>query len=233
MPSNIAAHHSRKRRYLIAAGIAITAIAIALYNAAQSNPYRNLFLWNFDSYKDSSLPDNILPIQTTSPNENVWIVKADESSMSPPNVLAKLPGNSSKSGYNIVIMQNQIYASDLTTSVKFKIIPNNSTQKSVGLIVRLQDRSHYFVLAADSVNSLFSLCRAEPERIICTQDVNVNITSGQWHTLAAQVSAQGIAGYLDNKLLLQRYDQHYISGQIGLWTKGDSSVLFDDLKIQY
>ena len=44
----------------------------------------------------------------------------------------------------------------------------------------------------------------------------------------------GIAGYLDGKRLLLRYDQNYMTGgQIGLWTKGDSTVYFDDLGVAY
>jgi len=77
------------------------------------------------------------------------------------------------------------------------------------------------------------LCRAEPAKLVCTQDVKVNITTGKWYTITAHASAQGIAGYLDDKLLIQRYDQHYISGQIGLWTKGHSVAYFDDLTVDY
>jgi hypothetical protein len=233
LPLKVTSHQSRKKRYIIAASIAITAISIALYNAAQSNPYKYFFVWNFDSPKNNNLYGNVVPILNTGSNEGIWLLKQDVSSPSKPNVLAKLASNYSKTGYSIITMPNQIFAKELKASVKFKIIPNDSTQKSVGLIVRLEDKSHYFVLAADAKNSLFSLCRAEPERLICTQDVNTNITTDKWHNITAQVSAQGIAGYLDNTLLIQRYDQHYINGQIGLWTKGDSTVYFDDLRIDY
>jgi hypothetical protein len=47
------------------------------------------------------------------------------------------------------------------------------------------------------------------------------------------VATQGIAGYLDDKLLVQRYDAHYPMGTIGLWAKGDSAVYYDDLTIEY
>ena len=63
--------------------------------------------------------------------------------------------------------------------------------------------------------------------------MNVSITPNGWHKITAQVSGQGIAGYLDDKLLIQRYDQHYIMGQIGLWVKGNSEAFFDDLEIRY
>jgi hypothetical protein len=111
-------------------------------------------------------------------------------------------------------------------------------QKVAGLIVRFEGTSAYFVLQADALNHRFSLCRAQPGIIVCTQDTEVSITIGQWHSITAQVAGAGgepgIAGYLDGKRLLQRYDQHYMGGgQIGLWTKGDSTVYFDDLAVAY
>jgi hypothetical protein len=228
----------RRKRYIIAASIAVIAISFALYNAAQSNPYKNSKVWNFDSYQQNSLPEIFLPMQQQQPasgdDGGTWIVKSDESAPSKPNVLAKLSSNRTDSGYSMLTIQEDgIYSSNLRASIKFKIISEEKEKSAVGLIVRLQDRNHYFVLVADAVNNRFSLCRAEPERLICTQDVDVNVTTGQWHTITAQVSAQGIAGYIDDRLLIRRYDQHYMFGQIGLWTKGDTEAYFDDLGIDY
>jgi len=230
----------RRKRYIIAASIAAIAISFALYNAAQSNPYKNSKVWNFDSYQQNSLPEIFLPMQqqqqpASGDDGGIWIVKSDELSPSKPNVLAKLSSNLAESGYSMLTIQEDgIYSSsNLRASVKFKIISEEKEQAAVGLIVRLQDRNHYFVLVADAANNRFSLCRAEPERLICTQDVDVNVTMGQWHTITAQVATQGIAGYIDDRLLIQRYDQHYMFGQIGLWTKGDTEAYFDDLGIDY
>jgi hypothetical protein len=224
-------YEGRRKRYIFAASIAVVAISIALYLAAENNPYKNSKAWNFDSYQENSIPDGFLSMQTGSGEKGVWIVKSTDASISKPNVLAQLSDNYTGSNYQILIMPDEGYSS-FKVSVKFKIISGEKEQ-TAGLIFRLQDRNHYFVLAADAMNDRFSVCRAEPEKLICTQDVKVNITSGQWYTITAHVSAQGIAGYLDDKLLIQRYDKHYISGQIGLWTKGDSGVYFDDLQIDY
>jgi hypothetical protein len=73
---------------------------------------------------------------------------------------------------------------------------------------------------------------------LCTQDSNANIATGQWHSIVAQVAGPGgepaIAGYLDGVRLLQSYDANYMNGgQVGLWTKGDSTVYFDDLGVKY
>jgi hypothetical protein len=227
----------RRKRYIIAASIAVIAISFALYNAAQNNPYKDRKVWNFDSYQQNGLPEIFLPMQQQPASGNdggIWIVKSDESAPSKPNVLAKLSSNLTEPGYSMLTIQKDgIYTSNLRVSVKFKIISEEKEQTAVGLIVRLQDRTHYFVLVVDAANNRFSLCRAEPDRLICTQDVDVNVTTGHWHTITAQVSAQGIAGYIDDRLLIQRYDQHYIFGQIGLWTKVDAEAYFDDLEVDY
>lgn len=216
---------------MIAASVAAIGIAIALYNVTESAPYKNSKIWNFDSYRDNSVPDGFLSMQAGG-GQGTWVIKSDDASVSKPNLLAKLSSDDNSSIYNIQIMPDGISTSNSKTSVKFKIISGQKEQ-TTGLVFRYQDQNHYYVLIADAINHRFSLCRAEPEKVICTQDKNVDITTGQWHTITAQVAKQGIAGYLDDKLLIQRYDQHYMKGTIGLWTKGDSKVYFDDLKIDY
>jgi hypothetical protein len=227
----IAIYQGRKKRYVIATSIAIVLISIALYKAAESSPYKNLKTWDFDSPQDKSMPSEFLSMETASEEKGTWNVRSDESAQSKPNLLAKVSSNETGSGYHILVIPKGVYR-NLEASVKLKIISGEEEQ-AAGLIIRFRDMNHYIVLVADELNHRFSLCRAESENLICTQDVNYNIRTGQWHTITAQVAAQGIAGYLDGKRLLSRYDQHYMTGEIGLWTKGDTEVYFDDLKIRY
>lgn len=231
MPPRTTMHEGRRKRYIIAASIAAVAISIALYSAAEANPYKNSKAWNFDSYQENNVPDGFLPMQTGNGEKMSWVVKSDDSVASKSNVVTQLSSNSTESDYSMLIIPDGGY-SNFKASVKFKIISGEKEQ-AAGLIFRLQDRNHYFVLVADAMNGRFSLCRAEPDTLICTQDAKVTIKDNQWYTITAHVSAQGIAGYLDDKLLIQRYDKHYISGQLGLWVKGDSKAYFDDLKIYY
>ncbi len=246
MRSRGAMHLGKKRRYIIAAGFAVPIIIIAIYSAAQSDPYRNSKVWNFDSPRENTgmscgafcvtpTVPNFAFTDTGGPHEKgIWIVKSDETTPSKPNVLARLSSNQTGSGYHLAIAPEGAY-SYFEASVKFKII-SGQQQRAAGLIVRFQDVDHYFVLMADAMNHRFSLCRAQTgfQGLVCTQDKDVNITIGQWHSIRAEVAAQGIAGYLDDVRLLQRNDQNYLSGgPIGLWTKGDSNVYFDDLKVLY
>jgi len=227
-------HEGRRKRYIIAAGIAVPIILFMLYSTAQSAPYKNSMTWNFDSYRqNATIYDKFVSTEKSSQQEKgIWILKSDKTAPSLPNVLATLPSNATETGYHILIAPDGTY-SNFEASVKFKIISGKEEQQA-GLIVRFQGVNRYFVLRADAMNDRFSLCRAQIEGLVCTQDRDANITKGQWHTITADVALQGIAGYLDGTRLLQRNDQNYLNGgQIGLWTKGDSNVYFDDLKVSY
>lgn len=245
MHSREAIHESRKRRYIIAASVAVPIIIFALYYTAQSDPYRNSKVWNFDSTMRTGMSCGALCVIHPVPNfaftdiggqqeKGGWIVKSDETAPSKHNVLARLSSNETGSGYHIGIAQEGAY-SNFEASVKFKII-SGEQQQAAGLIVRFQDVNHYFVLMADAMNHRFSLCRAQTgfQGLVCAEDKDVNITIGQWHSIEADVAGPGIAGYLDHVRLLQSNDQNYMSGgPIGLWTKGDSNVYFADLKVLY
>lgn len=238
MPSRISMYKGRKKRYIFAAIVAVPVILVAFFVAEQQHPYRNSKTWNFDSYpENSSIPNTFVPIDTGGMQaKGTWAVKTDETAPSKPNVLARLSNNKTGSGYHMLIQAEGSY-SNFEAGVKFKIISGRE-QQVAGIIVRFQDTNRYFVLQADAMNHRFSLCRAQPGIIVCTQDTYVSITTDQWHSITVQVAGAGgepgIAGYLDGKRLLQRYDQNYMGGgQIGLWTKGDSTVYFDDLGVAH
>ena len=220
----------RKKRYAIASVVAVIGISISAYYAMEDAPYKNFKTWNFDSYKDNTIPEGFSYFQTDVQNDS-WVVKSDHSAPSTPNVLAKLKNND-KSDYHIQVMPDGIDSVNYEASVQVKI---NSAEKSqaAGLVFRFVDSKQYFVLMADAAAKTFSLCRGEPGELLCLVDKQANVTSDQWHTITASVSAQGVGGYFDGNEIIKRYDQHYQHGQIGLWTKNDTIAYFDDLEMKY
>ncbi|HYA85295.1 MAG TPA: hypothetical protein VEH06_17885 [Candidatus Bathyarchaeia archaeon] len=181
---------NRKKRYIIAASVAVPIIIFALYSTAQSEPYRNSKIWNFVSPKEKTgmscgaycvvppIPNFTFLNMLGQEEKGGWIVKPDETDPSKPEVLASLPSNETGAGYHLAIARGGAY-SEFQGSVKFKI--NSGEQGVAGLIIRFQDVNHYFVLMADAMNHKFSLCRAQTgfQGLVCTQDKDVNITTGQ------------------------------------------------------
>ncbi len=236
MPPTTVGFRGRRKRYIFITIIAVPAIAVALILAQQHHPYENTISLNFNSYTNSSIGKTFVPIDTGPPlPKGMWVIKTDSTAPSPPNVLARLSNGKPGPEYHMLVKAAGTY-SNFAAEVKFKII--SGEQSVAGLIIRFEDPEHYFVLQADAKSHQFSLCRAQPGIILCTQDTNANIATGQWHSIVAQVAGAGgepgIVGYLDGVRLIQRYDTNYMSGgQVGLWTKGDSTVYFDDLGVKY
>ena len=220
----------RKKRYAIASVVAVIGISISAYYAMEDAPYKNFKTWNFDSYKDNVIPEGFPYFQTDVKNDS-WIVKSDPSAPSSPNVFAKLKNNDT-SDYHIQVMPDGVDSVNYEASVQIKISSAEKSQ-AAGLVFRFVDSKQYFVLAADAVSKTFSLCRGEPGELLCLVDKQANVTADQWHTITADVSAQGVGGYFDGNELIKRYDQHYQHGQIGLWTKNDTISYFDNLEMKY
>jgi hypothetical protein len=59
------------------------------------------------------------------------------------------------------------------------------------------------------------------------------VTSGQWHTLAVETKGNTVQYYFDGKKLAGKEDNTFTGpGKVGLWTKADSYILFDDFTVK-
>jgi len=221
---------SRKQRYAIFGVITAIGVAVALSNALISFNYGHSKEWNFDSSQADTTPGDFGAFESNSPS-GMWMVKSDVSAPSKPNVLAALPAGNS-SGYHIQIMPDSPNTSDAKVSVKFKIMPGHSVEQA-GLIVRFIDPSHYFVLMADPQHNRISLCKADIQFVVCNYETSAQISTGQWHTLEATISSEGIGGWYDGNEIIKANNEYYQTGQVGVWTKDDTEAYFDDLKIEY
>lgn len=220
---------TRKKRLAIYAVVTIIGVSVAYYNAIHSFNYTHSKDWNFDSYQNNTTPPDLASMETD--QLGTWLIKADDSAPSLPNVLAKMPGNDNFT-YHIQIMPDSPVVTEAEVSMKFKIMPGHKTEEA-GLVIRFIDKNHYFVLIADPMNNRLSLCKSDTEFIICNYEEPAQISVGQWHTLKANISAQGIGAYLDGISIIKANNSYYSNGQIGLWTKGDTEAYFDDLKLNY
>ena len=54
---------------------------------------------------------------------------------------------------------------------------------------------------------------------------------GTWHTLKISVHGTALRAYLDDKLMLEYTLAEPVSGKIGVWSKTDSMIEFDDFTV--
>jgi hypothetical protein len=59
----------------------------------------------------------------------------------------------------------------------------------------------------------------------------VPLELGTWHTLKVSVHGTALQAYLDGKLLLEHTLAEPVSGKVGVWSKTDSMVEFDEFTV--
>mgnify|MGYP001799192176 CR=1 FL=1 len=58
---------------------------------------------------------------------------------------------------------------------------------------------------------------------------NVKVAAQQGHAIRVGAEGDHITCWLDGKKVIDSHDKTYTTGKIGLWTKADSVIAFDDL----
>ncbi|MBU3935951.1 MAG: pyruvate, phosphate dikinase, partial [Proteobacteria bacterium] len=98
-----------------------------------------------------------------------------------------------------------------------------------GLAFGLRNVGNYFVLRVNTLENNLILFEFVNNRRYERAASSVEIETGQWYTLRAEISGNSLKGYLDDKLLIEHTADWPIHGHIGLWTKADSLTHFRHL----
>ena len=117
-------------------------------------------------------------------------------------------------------------------SLRFKALSGRIDQ-AAGILFALQGNGDYMVLRANPLENNLVLWRFERGRRSSVKWIrNTPTPSGTWVTLRLVVTPNAVEGYIDVKPLLQ-HAMPAIAGRVGVLSKADSQVLFDDLRVSF
>jgi hypothetical protein len=152
-----------------------------------------------------------------------WVVAADPSAPSKPNVLME-----TGSGTFPWCVKSGTALTDGFIEVKFKSISGRE-DRAGGLVWRWKDGENYYVARANALEDNVSLYYTERGSRKTLKYVDAPVASGAWHTLRVEFAGSRIAVLLDGKRYIEFDDNHISgSGAVGVWTKADSVTAFDD-----
>jgi Domain of Unknown Function (DUF1080) len=128
------------------------------------------------------------------------------------------------------LIRNEGEYGDLDVSVRAKAI-SGKVDQGIGLVFRFRDPKSYYVVRANALEDNVRLYKMVNGRRVQFAGYNTKVTSGQWHTLRAVAKGDHITCWFDGKHVISAVDKTYSSGKVGLWTKADSVIAFDDLTV--
>ncbi len=114
---------------------------------------------------------------------------------------------------------------------RFKAIAGRIDQ-GAGILFDLKPNGDYYALRANPLENNLVLWRYKHGRRSSVSWVrNVNTPSRTWHTLTLTVKGNTIKGAVNGKHYLTSRLPEPVSGRVGVWTKADSVVYFDDYTV--
>jgi len=117
-------------------------------------------------------------------------------------------------------------------SVRFEGISGRIDQ-GAGILFNLKPNGDYLTLRANPLENNLVLWKFEKGRRSSVKWIrNTPTPSRQWHDLKIAIAGTKVQGYLNGKLYLEDILPAPVSGHIGLWSKADSHVYFDDYRVK-
>jgi hypothetical protein len=185
---------------------------------------------NFDDAKPGELPANWTATKTGDGTPK-WTVEKDDSAPSKPNVFKQ----SGEADYPVA-MKTDTSLKDGFVEVKFKSVSGKEDQ-AAGVIWRCADKDNYYICRPNALENNVVLYKVEKGKrssldIVGRKGgygVKAEIAQQQWHTLRVEFAGNRFKVLVNGKHLFDVEDKTFTNaGKVGLWTKADSVMLFDD-----
>lgn len=105
--------------------------------------------------------------------------------------------------------------------------------QAAGILFNVQPNGDYLTLRANPLEDNLVLWQyVKGKRSSVKWVRNTPSPSGQWHELKLTVVGNKVQGWLNGVLTLSHDLEKPVSGRIGLWSKADSVVYFDDFRVE-
>jgi hypothetical protein len=116
-------------------------------------------------------------------------------------------------------------------SVRFEGISGRIDQ-GAGILFNLKPNGDYLTVRANPLENNLVLWKFEKGKRSSVKWIrNTPTPTRQWHDLKVNIAGPKVAAYLDGKPYLEHVLPEPVSGRIGLWSKADSHMYFDDFTV--
>jgi hypothetical protein len=116
-------------------------------------------------------------------------------------------------------------------SVRFEGISGRIDQ-GAGILFNLKTNGDYLTIRANPLENNLVLWKFEKGKRSQVKWIrNTPTPTRTWHALKVRIAGTKVEGYLNGKLYLEHTLPEPVAGRIGLWSKADSHVYFDDFTV--
>jgi hypothetical protein len=162
--------------------------------------------------------------------EGKWVVRIEKGA-DKNHVLVQESADPTDYRFPLAILKEDAYK-DVTLSVRARPLTGEVDQ-GFGLVWRYKDANNYYITRcnADEDNCTIYHTVNGSRRAFLNQSVKV--AKNTWHALKLEATGDHFVVWYDGNRVLDAKDETFKdAGKVGLWTKADSVIEFDDFGVE-
>jgi 3-keto-disaccharide hydrolase len=199
--------------FCVASGIAIMAQTVTV---------------NFDKDEPGKPPSGFSFVLTGEGRPGTWVVRREDPEHG--NVLVQTDTDTSNFRFPIAFY-NEFMAANVTASMQFKPLSGKGDQ-AAGIVWRYRDKNNYYVTRCNALEDDCSIYHVIEGRRRPFQSKHTKVASNVWHTLVLEATDDRFVVKYDGTQVLDARDYTFKeAGKVGLWTKADSIIAFDNFTV--
>jgi len=201
--------------------------ALVLAGAALAQEHAPV-VHNFDADTAGQPPAGFEFGRTGGGAQGKWIVKAEKDAPSGPNVLAQVDADPTDYRFPLAIVKDGTYR-DVTLTVRARPISGNVDQ-GFGLVWRYKDANNYYLTRCNADEDNCTIYHVVDGHRRAFSNKGIKVPTNAWHTLKMEAKGDHFTVWFNGTQVLDAHDATFKdAGKVGLWTKADSVISFDDL----
>ena len=133
--------------------------------------------------------------------------------------------------FPVAVLKDGAYK-DVVLSVRARPL-SGEVDQGFGLVWRYQDANNYYITRCNADEDNCTIYHTVNGRRQAFQNKGVKVSKNTWHTLRLEATGDHfVVTYDGNKVLDAKDETFKDAGKVGLWTKADSVIEFDDFTVE-
>jgi hypothetical protein len=186
--------------------------------------------FNFDSDAIGSPPAGFQFARTGQGAEGKWVVREDKDKAGN-RVLVQESADTTDYRFPLAVVKEGSYK-DVTLSVRARPVSGDVDQ-GFGFVWRYKDADNYYITRCNADEDNCTIYHTVAGRRRPFQNKPIKVAKNTWHTLKMEATGNHFVVWFDGAKVLDASDDTFKdAGRVGLWTKADSVIQFDDFNIE-
>ncbi len=162
--------------------------------------------------------------------EGRWLVRVEKGA-DKNHVLVQESADPTDYRFPVAVLREGAYK-DVTLSVRARPL-SGEVDQGFGLVWRYKDANNYYITRCNADEDNCTIYHTVDGRRRAFLNQSVNVAKNTWHTLKLEATGNHFVVTYDGNKVLDANDETFKdAGRVGLWTKADSVIEFDDFTVE-